>query len=170
MTTRFRVRLRRALAAVGLVALLAALPHASEASSHREAPFVTQLPKVDGTDFYAFRSYEPGREDYVTFVANYIPLQDPYGAPNYFTLDANALYEIHIDNNGDAQEDLTFQFRANNTTRDIQIPVGPPGSTACQLLPGIGFQAKTVFYGIQQVRCHDLRFIRGFNYCKTALA
>ena len=62
-----------------------------------------------------FRSYEPGRSDYVTLIANYQPLQDAYGGPNYFALDPNALYEIHIDNNGDAKEDLSFQFRFSNT-------------------------------------------------------
>jgi hypothetical protein len=85
------------------------------ASSHREAPFITTVPKVDATDFYMFRSYEAGRTDYVTLIANYQPLQDAYGGPNYFSLDPNALYEIHIDNNGDAKEDLTFQFRFRNT-------------------------------------------------------
>ena len=85
------------------------------ASSHREAPFITTVPKVDATDFYMFRSYESGRSDYVTVIANYLPLQDAYGGPNYFALDPNALYEIHIDNNGDAKEDLTFQFRFKNT-------------------------------------------------------
>ncbi|MFM9884662.1 MAG: DUF4331 domain-containing protein [Burkholderiales bacterium] len=95
-----------------------------EASSHREAPFITRHPKVDGTDFYMFRSYEPGRESFVTLIANYIPLQDAYGGPNYFTFDPDALYSIHIDNNGDNNEDLTFQFRFNNALKDIQIPVG----------------------------------------------
>ncbi len=85
------------------------------ASSHREAPFITTVPKVDATDFYMFRSYEANRSDYVTVIANYIPLQDAYGGPNYFSMDANALYEIHIDNDGDAKEDLTFQFRFKNT-------------------------------------------------------
>ena len=84
------------------------------ASSHREAPFITTSPKVDGTDFYMFRSYEANRADYVTLIANYLPLQDAYGGPNYFALDPNALYEIHVDNNGDAKEDLTFQFRFQN--------------------------------------------------------
>ena len=84
------------------------------ASSHREAPFITTAPKVDGTDFYMFRSYEPNRADYVTLIANYLPLQDAYGGPNYFALDPNALYEIHIDNNGDATEDISFQFRFEN--------------------------------------------------------
>lgn len=94
------------------------------ASSHREAPFITTQPKVDATDFYMFRSYEPGRTDYVTLIANYLPLQDPYGGPNYFSLDPNALYEIHIDNKGDAKEHLTFQFRFKNTLKDITLPIG----------------------------------------------
>ena len=86
----------------------------AHASSHREAPFITTSPKVDATDFYMFRSYESGRAGYVTLIANYQPLQDPYGGPNYFAMDPNALYEIHIDNNGDAKEDLSFQFRFSN--------------------------------------------------------
>ena len=101
------------LAAVPLaLAMMAGNVHAS---SHREAPFITTVPKVDATDFYMFRSYEAGRTDYVTLIANYLPLQDAYGGPNYFSLDPNALYEIHIDNNGDAKEDLTFRFRFKNT-------------------------------------------------------
>jgi hypothetical protein len=96
----------------------------SQASSHREAPFITTSPKVDGTDFYMFRSYEAGRSDYVTLIANYMPLQDAYGGPNYFMFDRNALYEIHIDNNGDGREDISFQFRFNNTLKDVKIPVG----------------------------------------------
>ncbi|MCV2367736.1 DUF4331 domain-containing protein [Roseateles oligotrophus] len=94
---------------------LASLAAPAFASSHREAPFITTVPKVDGSDFYMFRSYEADRSDYVTLLANYLPLQDGYGGPNYFALDQNALYEIHIDNNGDAKEDLTFQFRFKNT-------------------------------------------------------
>jgi len=103
-------------------AFLAAAP-AVQASSHREAPFITTSPKVDGTDFYMFRSYEAGRSDYVTLIANYQPLQAPYGGPNYFSMDPNALYEIHIDNNGDANEDLTFQFRFKNNLKDIALPI-----------------------------------------------
>jgi hypothetical protein len=102
----------------------------SIASSHREAPFIATSPKVDGTDFYMFRSYEGiqangtgGRSDYVTILANYQPLQDAYGGPNYFSMDPNGLYEIHIDNNGDAKEDLTFQFRFKNTLKNIALDV-----------------------------------------------
>ena len=117
--------------AAAILALTAALP-ASQASSHREAPFIASQPKVDGTDFYMFASYEPGRAGYVTMLANYLPLQDGYGGPNYFSLDANALYEIHLDNNGDAKEDLSFQFRFKNALKaktlaingkDVSIPL-----------------------------------------------
>lgn len=95
-----------------ICSLLAA--HTSFASSHREAPNISKMPAVDSTDFYMFNSYEDGKSDYVTLIANYLPLQDPYGGPNYFALDQNALYEIHVDNDGDAKEDLTFQFRFKN--------------------------------------------------------
>ena len=105
-----------------LLAVLAALP--AQASSHREAPFLTTQPKVDGTDLYAFNSYEQGRSGYVTLIANYQPLQDPFGGPNYFKMDPNAIYEIHVDNNGDAKEDLTFQFRFQNVFNRIALPIG----------------------------------------------
>ena len=111
--------------------LLLAVAGGAIASSHREAPFITGAPKVDGTDFYMFRSYEGvaangtgGRSDYVTLLANYQPLQAAYGGPNYFSMDPNALYEIHIDNNGDAREDITFQFRFKNALKSIALPIG----------------------------------------------
>ena len=94
------------------------------ASSHREAPFITQLPKVDGTDLYMFRSTETGRSGFVTIIANYAPLQDAYGGPNYFQLDPNAIYMINIDSNGDAKPDWSFQFSFQNTLADNKINVG----------------------------------------------
>jgi hypothetical protein len=93
------------------------------ASSHREAPLITKVPKVDGTDFYMFRSYEAGRGNYVTFLANYQPLQDAYGGPNYFLLDHKAVYSIHVDNDGDAEADITYQFRFKNDFQGLSIPV-----------------------------------------------
>lgn len=105
-------------------ALASIFPMHASASSHREAPFLTEQPKVDGTDLYMFRSYEQGREGYVTVMANYIPFQDPFGGPNFYQFDQNGLYEIHFDNNGDAQEDVTFQFRFKNTSKGAALPVG----------------------------------------------
>ena len=106
----------------GTVIGLATLP--ATASSHREAPFLTRMPKVDATDFYLFRSYETGRANYVTMIADYIPLQDPGAGPNYYAMDPDALYEIHIDNNGDAKEDLTFQFRFSELVADNKLTIG----------------------------------------------
>jgi hypothetical protein len=124
----FRPIFRTAPIAAAALASLMGLADLASASSHREAPFITTSPKVDATDFYMFRSYEPGRADYVTVLANYQPLQAPYGGPNYFAMDPNALYEIHLDNNGDAKEDLTFQFRFSNRLANggagITLPIG----------------------------------------------
>jgi hypothetical protein len=118
-----------AIGATALSVLLA--PTGGQASSHREAPFITKMPKVDGTDLYVFNSYEPGRSGYVTLLANYQPVQNPAGGPNFYTLDPAALYEIHVDNNGDAKEDLTFQFQFSNALSNgtgIRLDVGPDGS------------------------------------------
>jgi hypothetical protein len=126
MTHSRKLAARNTLAAIPLaIAALAALTAGTtQASSHREAPFITTVPKVDGTDFYMFMSYETGRSDYVTLISNYQPLQAPYGGPNYFKMDPNALYEIHLDNNGDAKEDITFQFRFQNKFNNISLPIG----------------------------------------------
>ncbi len=116
--------MRRGMNAVAAVALLALAGVAADGSSHREAPGITKSPKVDGTDFYMFRSYESGRAGFVTLAANYVPLQDVYGGPNFFTLDPDAVYEIHVDNTGDGREDITFQFQSKIRSRDLAVPVG----------------------------------------------
>lgn len=109
---------------VALALGMAVICSASMASSHREAPLITEMPKVDATDFYMFNSYEPGREEYVTLIANYLPLQDAFGGPNYFTMDPDALYEIHISNDDDPREEITFQFKFKNKRQDIALNVG----------------------------------------------
>jgi len=106
-----------------VVALCAVAASGAFASSHREAPSIAGMPKLDATDFYMFRSYEPNRQDFVTLIADYQPDQSAYGGPNYFSMDPNALYEIHLDTNADAVEDITFQFKFTNTLRDIQLPI-----------------------------------------------
>jgi Domain of unknown function (DUF4331) len=139
----FSQPVRRSVLATAIASLLATT---AMASSHREAPFITSAPKVDATDFYMFNSYEGiasdgtgGQSAFVTLIANYQPLQDAYGGPNYFSLDPNALYEIHIDNNGDALEDITIQFRFKNTLNasgaGITLPIGPAGATKNVSIP-----------------------------------
>ncbi len=104
--------------------VVCALAVPAGASSHREAPGITELPKVDGTDLFMFNSYESGRDGYVTLIADYLPFQSPWAGPNYYSLDPDAFYRIHIDNTGDGVEDITFQFRVAEALRDLQIPVG----------------------------------------------
>ncbi|WP_331351864.1 DUF4331 domain-containing protein [Cellvibrio sp. UBA7671] len=110
----------------------------SFASSHREAPNITRSPALDSTDFYAFNSYESGRADFVTLIANYIPLQDAYGGPNYFAMDPHAVYSIHVDNTGDAVEDLTFEFRFSQALaggEGVKLTVGPEGNSRSVAVP-----------------------------------
>lgn len=116
--------MKRQLISIAVATLMASSSLPVQASSHREAPSITRTPKVDATDFYMFNSYEAGRGDYVTLIANYQPLQDAFAGPNYYALDPNALYEIHVDNNGDAREDITFQFKFEQTLKDLKVPVG----------------------------------------------
>ncbi len=131
----------------------------ASASSHREAPFIAGAPRVDGTDFYMFRSYEPGREGYVTLIANYVPLQDAYGGPNYFRLDPDALYEIHVDNNGDALEDISFQFRFNNRLKGLALNIG--GETVAVPLTNIGQITEQDTAALNVVETYTVDIVRG---------
>ena len=143
----------------GVVACCAAsLAGIALASSHREAPFIAGQPRVDGTDFYMFRSYEPGRSNYVTFIANYIPLQDAYGGPNYFSLDPKALYEIRIDNNGDAKPDLTFQFRFTNTYKNLAVSAG--GQNVAVPLINIG-PVDAAGANLNLIQSYTVELVRG---------
>jgi hypothetical protein len=85
-------------------------------SSHREAPEISKDPVADSTDVYAFVS--PDRPDTVTLIANYIPLQEPAGGPNFYEFGDDVLYEIHIDNSGDGRPDISYQFRFQTVLRD----------------------------------------------------
>jgi hypothetical protein len=89
----------------------------SDASSHREAPLISQDPVADATDLYAFIS--PDAPDTVTFVAAYYPMQDPAGFPNYYRFGDDVTYRINIDNNGDAVEDILYQW---NFSTEIANP------------------------------------------------
>lgn len=133
----------------------------SQASSHREAPFITEVPKVDGTDFYMFRSYETGREGFVTLIANYLPLQDAYGGPNYFDLDEDAIYEIHIDNDGDAVEDLTFRFEPSDIFNDIQLDVGDAGDLKKVSVPLKNIGDASDNANVQARQEYSVKVIRG---------
>lgn len=101
---------------IAFVALFALTTIPILASSHAEAPLISMDRFADNTDTYAFRSVEPGREGFVTLIANYIPLQDPSAGPQWFRFDDTVLYEIKIDNTGDGREDVTYQFQFTTQT------------------------------------------------------
>ncbi|MFZ5478951.1 MAG: DUF4331 domain-containing protein [Myxococcota bacterium] len=96
--------------------LLATLPFAL-ASSHREAPAIALDPAADITDFYAFVSPEDSSK--VVFIMNVNPLEMPGGGPNYHRFADDVMYQIHVDNEGDGEEDVSFQFRF---TTEYQMP------------------------------------------------
>ncbi len=77
-------------------------------SSHREAPGISKDPVADNTDTYAFVS--PDDPNTVTIISNYVPLEAPFGGPNFFEFGDDVLYEIHIDNDADGVPEITYQF------------------------------------------------------------
>jgi hypothetical protein len=97
-----------------LLAVLAALTAAAVAaalsfgSSHREAPRILKDPTADNTDVWAFTA--PDAQDSLTVVANWIPLADPAGGPNFYPLDENARYYVKVDNTGDGYEDVAYRW------------------------------------------------------------
>ena len=106
-----------ALGAVTISALAAAFvgsgPSAGTASSHREAPLISEDPSADNTDLYAFRS--PDKPNTVTIVSNWIPGEDPAAGPNYYTFSPSAKYKLNIDRTGDARPDIVYEFRFGRT-------------------------------------------------------
>ncbi len=115
--------MRRTLLAASAIAL-SAISATAYASSHREAPLIAGMPRLDGTDFYMFNSYEPGRQGYVTIIANYIPLEDPFGGPNFFALENNGYYDINIDNTGTGKPTYTLRFRFTDFNKNLALTVG----------------------------------------------
>src|ERR1700757_561866 len=85
-------------------------------SSHREAPEISKDPVADNTDVYAFVS--PDNPDMVTLIMNYIPLEGPAGGPNFYEFGDDVLYELHVDNDGDAIDDITYQFSFQTELRN----------------------------------------------------
>jgi hypothetical protein len=106
-----------AVALLGLAGVVGAAklgPGNGLASSHREAPLIAEDPAADLTDLYAFRS--PDKPNTVTILANVIPGEDPAAGPNWYTFSPGARYNLKIDTNGDAREDVTYRFQFKTKT------------------------------------------------------
>ncbi len=89
----------------------------AQASSHREAPLISNDPLADNTDVYAFRSPEDSSK--IILIANYIPFEHPAGGPNYYNFGENIRYEIHVDNNTATMgDDIIYRFTFTNINED----------------------------------------------------
>src|SRR5882724_11196162 len=103
-------------------------PMSMLASSHREAPVTALDRTADVTDWYAFVSYDNPQN--VTFILNVDPLLEPANGPNYFPFDPAVLYEMHVDNDHDGKDDVTFQFRFKTRIRSPGLFTGLVGGIA----------------------------------------
>ena len=141
--------MRRKLLASGLVlaagaaVLVAGLvrgpgPDAADAASHREAPLISFDPAADITDFFMFRSYEPGNADKVVLVMNVQPGEEPSAGPNYYNFDPNVRYSFGIDNNRDGRTDVTLDFRFRTEIRGVVDALDLPLSYVGNVPPGSG--------------------------------
>ena len=118
--------LHAAFAGIVVLALIFGLgPVSSHAASHREAPLISLDPTADITDFFMFRSYEPGQEDKIVLIMDVIPGEEPSAGPNYWNFDPTVLYSFHIDNDKDGDaDDIRFEVRFKNEFRGINKDLG----------------------------------------------
>ncbi|MGH3871998.1 MAG: DUF4331 domain-containing protein [Pseudonocardiaceae bacterium] len=129
---------------------LAMTPGAASASSHREAPLIAADPQADNTDFYAFVS--PEKPDTVTFISNWLPLQEPNGGPTFYPWATNTHHDINIDNDGDGRPDVTYRW--DFFTKDRRFAKDRPA------------EADTFLYNIGPVTSlddEDLLFRQTYN-------
>jgi hypothetical protein len=133
-----------ALALVGAALALLVLrfgsgPPAAQAASHREAPLIANDPPADITDFYMFRSTQPGQANKVDLIMDVIPFEEPSGGPNYYNFDPSVAYRFHVDNNKNGiAGDVTFEFRFTNEIRGAVNSLGLPLSYVGGVPPATG--------------------------------
>jgi hypothetical protein len=125
------------------------------ASSHREAPLISEDPVADNTDVYAFVS--PDRTDTVTFVANWIALEEPAGGPNFYKFGDDVLYQINIDNDGDADDDIVYEFRFKTDVQDRNTFLYNTGPISSVTDPNFNIRQ---LYSVTRIR-HGVRAVLG---------
>ncbi|MEU6193739.1 DUF4331 domain-containing protein [Streptomyces sp. NPDC047061] len=145
-----------ALAAGGLTAAGVATlePGAASASSHREAPLISGQPRYDNTDVYAFVS--PDHPETTTVIADWIPFEDPAGGPNFYTFADDAQYDIHIDNNGDAQGELLLRYTFTTHTKNKKTFLYNTGPVTSLDDPDLNV---TQTYDIQLLKLHNQKVV-----------
>jgi Domain of unknown function (DUF4331) len=112
-----KITMKKLIYLMGLMALICQFPSASFASSHREAPLISNDPLADNTDLYVFKS--PTNAENIVLIANYIPFEHPAGGPNWYSFGERVRYEIHVDNNaGTPGDDIVYRFTFMKTNED----------------------------------------------------
>ncbi|MGH8927903.1 MAG: DUF4331 domain-containing protein [Acidimicrobiia bacterium] len=104
---------------VVLSAMVISMVGGAGASSHREAPLISEDPVADGTDLYAWivNPDVSAEQRRLAIVSNWIPLQEPASGPNFWKFGDDVLYAVHIDNDGDARQDITYYFKFQTTVK-----------------------------------------------------
>jgi uncharacterized protein DUF4331 len=149
-------------AAVVLAALLsrASSPQTAAAASHREAPLISLDPEADITDFFMFRSYEPGQSDKVDLIMDVIPGEEPSSGPNYFNFDPSVLYTFNVDNDNDGRaDDIRFELSFENQLRGVTAALGLPLAYAA--IPAITHLDGTGSEGLGVRQTYTLTMIKG---------
>jgi hypothetical protein len=121
-------------------------PVSAQASSHREAPLIAGAPQYDNTDVYAFVS--PDKPDTTTLIANWIPFETPTGGPNFYQFAPDGLYDINIDNNGDAKPDITYRWIFSTTYQNTSTFLYNTGPVASLTDPNLNVRQTYKLYKI----------------------
>jgi hypothetical protein len=125
------------------------------ASSHREAPLISEDPVADNTDVYAFVS--PDKPDTVTLVANWIPLEEPAGGPNFYKFGDDVRYQINIDNDGDANDDIVYELRFKTDIQNRNTFLYNTGPITSLTDPNFNIRQT---YSVTRIR-HGVRAVLG---------
>jgi hypothetical protein len=142
-----------ALAAAGLAIAVALArgpaPDTAKAASHREAPLIARDPSADITDFFMFRSYQPGNDDKLVLVMD-VTSEEPSSGPNYWSFDPSVTYRIDIDNDRDGvADDVGFEFRFKDeirgVVRDLGLPLGYVALPPITTLDGDGLGLRQTY-------------------------
>ena len=157
------------LAVAGAVTLAAvtrdARPQASQASSHREAPLISEDPTADNTDLYAFRS--PDKPNTLTVISNWIPGEDPAAGPNYYTFSPRARYNINIDRTGDGRPEITYRFRFRTKPGQFFLGNTEQSYTVERIENG---HSRIVAHGLTPPNNIGPRTLKGRDYRQLALS
>ena len=98
---------------VAAVLLVGVAPRFSGAADHLDAPFVATDGRIDINDVYAFHPGDPQDLSRTVLVMTVDPVA---GVLSPTTFHPDALYQLKIDTNGDAREDLAYRIEFDGSS------------------------------------------------------